>query len=366
MSQPPLNILVPTTGTPVHVASSYAADFQVANNSLNPVYLGGDSSVSITSGLLLNPGGSTTWAGGQDLWAVAVKGSGGMVTCLFNASGSYTPGPSVVNANITGGTVNIGSVGTPVDVIPQNQATLLVGGSVTFADPGYTRTFTNLAGYQTILINCNGSSGANPNSQIFLCTLTWYDSTGVNILGTDEFVFDGAGQAIVQAPVKGPILTFFLHTNVIVVPSFFVMTQLSIEGLTAALPYSYRHYYNQSPPFISGGTVSSSGGGVDRGASLTEAHATSSTASLYLDSAAGPAFVSVEVVTPEPGALFTLAARPPVSSNSESTQFLIYQSLVGAGFFTFDTILPAAPLRVQISGSTTGADVSTILQFQKQ
>lgn len=129
MSTSNLNIFVPSTGTPVHVSSAYASDFQIANNSTSPVWVGGDSSVSVSSGLLLNPGGATTWGGGQDLWAVAAKGTSGMVTCLFNASGSYTPGPTT-----------IGISGT-VPTAPGNYLEYL-GGAVNAAIPSGSLAFS--------------------------------------------------------------------------------------------------------------------------------------------------------------------------------------------------------------------------------
>lgn len=345
MSTSNLNIFVPPTGTPVHVSSAYASDFQIANNSTNPVWVGGDSSVSVTSGLLLNPGGATTWGGGQDLWAVSASGSSGMVTCLFNASGSYTPGPT---------TVDIGSIIAPVEVIPQNTTTPLLG----LNNAPATTEFNSgsLVGYGTILIKVRGDSSVTPGQAVNLGKLYWLDDGG-GVISVEEFVWDSAGSFYLITPVQGKRCDIVFNaygTN----PTHTWLTVI-VEGLSAIIPASYTHSYvpnTQNPVTPSTtGTLIGYGGSVYRGGSYADVSQSilGTTARLYIDSSAGPAIVSGQTGAAVTAGL-TVVTHPAPTGSGENNIALNQINTSAAGtVFTLPLNLINAPIVVTIAGTTT-------------
>lgn len=86
------------------VAGSNSQPFIVRNDGVKTVYLGQDSSLSVSSrDFTLTPGSSLNWGASTELWAICDAGETSALEWMYDSNTSFTPGPSnvVVSGAVT-------------------------------------------------------------------------------------------------------------------------------------------------------------------------------------------------------------------------------------------------------------------------
>lgn len=316
--------------------------------------------VMTTTGVITRLPDAETWVCTDDGQTISANWSTDG-TVLTPGEVSLSPGTSI-NIN---GTVPI-SVATPVNVIPQNSAFPIL--NVSNVPSTYSVTLTNLTGYGTLALRVYGGSAQNPGTHVFVGNLMWEDLLG-NVIATEEVVWDFSGGFTMQLPVKGPVLVINLNSYASIVIGVNIQSVI-VEGLTSILPYSYRHYYNGSPPFFTAGTLNGYGGSNDRGgiyADYTESLTTLSR--LFIDSHGGPAQLWLNIVTVNTGGQFsiqTLAPDPGSAFITETAARVFVSSMTTALFGAQSLILPNAPLMAQITGTVTPGRVAFSISAANQ
>lgn len=336
------------------VSGIYTRPYIVKNSGDNTVYLGQDSSLTVTTRAFSLPAGSTlNWSGTTELWAVTDIGLIAELELLYTGENSFSPGPSTVFAKSASDVVLIRE-----ETINYQAGAISGGGSLNFDDvSNYSSviiTLTITPNVGTLAANLNnyiyGSFAFSDISDLLLAPrANAFYNPGWFLCSTEQTIYGLTLPQSIQLPVSGKYLSGIVE---------FYKAITASAGVIRVQIYGSGEVISQ-PRYISRGDGLEPG--IPNGALYTRSYGGTPVLTLYLESINGDAAIAISATAPPPSAYITIGVAEigaivsmDIKVTNPATLYVTTNYKVG---------IPLRPLVLQITPSGAGSgSIVTITQ----